>query len=326
VVTCTANDAAGNQAAPVTLSVTVNPPPEPTPTEIPTATEEPSSTDTPESTDTPTPTDTPTDVEEPDTTETLTPTPTETESPTPTKTPTKAPKKKETPTPTPKTVATPAALDLPWPPPESFVIVTDGGPIDSLAAIWGGEAFPITQEFGHTDFSVRHPKMYAYGFLYGLDGYEHPGIDIGMAAGTPLYSPVAGTVKIAGGVPYYTYYGNGQPGVGELMIETNHGDEVILGHMGRIAVTEGQKVKPGQFLGLSGGDNGDHLHLETREIQPGGWYRVVDPRKSFLIPSIAKAAKATKDAEKKTAKAAAKKKSQEAASAKKKKHKKKKES
>jgi murein DD-endopeptidase MepM/ murein hydrolase activator NlpD len=153
--------------------------------------------------------------------------------------------------------------------------------------MWGGQDYPISQEFGHTDFSVRHHNWYSYGEGYGLDGYEHPGIDIGMPAGTPLYSPVKGTVKIAGGVPYYTYYGNGQPGVGELLIETANGDEVILGHMGLIVVTEGQKVKPGQFVGLSGGDNGDHLHLETRELQQGGWYRIVDPRDSFLVEAIA---------------------------------------
>jgi murein DD-endopeptidase MepM/ murein hydrolase activator NlpD len=192
----------------------------------------------------------------------------------------------EAPTPAPTQVA----LDLPWPPPDSFVIVTDGGPIDGLAAIWNNvEDFPITQEFGHTDFSVTHPSWYAYGLTYGLDGYEHPGLDIGMPAGTPLYSPVEGTVKIAGGVPFYTFYGNGAPGVGELLIETASGDQVILGHMGRITVNVGDHVVAGQFVGLSGGDNGDHLHLEVREIQSDKSYKIVDPRKSFLIKAIADA-------------------------------------
>jgi murein DD-endopeptidase MepM/ murein hydrolase activator NlpD len=184
------------------------------------------------------------------------------------------------------TVEVPAALELPWPPPPDFILVTDGGPIDGLSAIWNNQDFPISQEFGHTEFSVQHYSWYAYGTDYGLDGYEHPGIDIAMPAGTPLYSPVDGVVKVAGGVPYYTYYGNGQPGVGELLIETADGNEVILGHMGRITVQEGQRVEAGQFVGLSGGDNGDHLHLETREIQPWDSYRIVDPRHSFLIPAL----------------------------------------
>jgi murein DD-endopeptidase MepM/ murein hydrolase activator NlpD len=206
---------------------------------------------------------------------------------TPTQTITTIPVAIPTPTAT-AAVEVPAALELPWPPPSDFILVTDGGPIDGLSAIWNNEDFPISQEFGHTGFSVQHFSWYAYGMDYGLDGYEHPGIDIAMPAGTPLYSPVDGVVKVAGGVPYYTYYGNGQPGVGELLIETADGNEVILGHMGRITVQEGQRVEAGQFVGLSGGDNGDHLHLETREIQP--WdsdsYRIVDPRHSFLIPAL----------------------------------------
>ncbi|HET8521583.1 MAG TPA: M23 family metallopeptidase, partial [Thermomicrobiales bacterium] len=160
-----------------------------------------------------------------------------------------------------------------------------------LSAIWNNQDFPISQEFGHTSFSIQHFSWYAYGMEYGLDGYEHPGIDIAMPAGTPLYSPVDGIVKVAGGVPYYTYYGNGQPGVGELLIETADGNEVILGHMGRITVEEGQEVEAGQFVGLSGGDNGDHLHLETRELQPGNAYRAVDPRHSFLVPALEQVAR-----------------------------------
>jgi hypothetical protein len=160
-----------------------------------------------------------------------------------------------------------------------------------LASIWGGEDWPISQEFGHTDFSVTHGSWYAYGLDYGLDGYEHPGLDVGMPRGTALYSPVDGTVEIAGGVPYYTFYGNGQPGVGELLIQTEDGDQVILGHMAHIVVEAGDKVKVGQFVGLSGGDNGDHVHLETRELQPLGGYKITDPRHSFLVPILKAALK-----------------------------------
>jgi murein DD-endopeptidase MepM/ murein hydrolase activator NlpD len=125
--------------------------------------------------------------------------------------------------------------------------------------------------------------MYRYGLDYGLDGRAHPGLDIGMPAGTPLYAPVVGTVLIAGGTPDFAFYKNGEPGVGELLIRTDAGDEVVLGHMGRIAVLPGERVAVGQFVGLSGGENGDHLHLETRVVQAGGGFLVVDPRASFLI-------------------------------------------
>ncbi|MBA3280826.1 MAG: peptidoglycan DD-metalloendopeptidase family protein, partial [Acidimicrobiia bacterium] len=180
----------------------------------------------------------------------------------------------------------PPPLDLPWPPPERIVPGGGGGPLGVLTAIWGNLDFPISQEFGHTEFSLNHPEWYHYGLDYGLDGREHPGLDIGMPAGTYLYAPVDGTVEIAGGTPYFTHYNNIQPGVGELLIRTDRGDQVVLGHMGRIAVQQGQRVTTGQFAGLSGGYNGDHLHLEARELQPDGRYRIVDPRDSFVATAL----------------------------------------
>jgi murein DD-endopeptidase MepM/ murein hydrolase activator NlpD len=70
--------------------------------------------------------------------------------------------------------------------------------------------------------------------------------------------------------------------VGELKIQTDDGHVVILGHMGLITVPVGTRVEFGQLVGLSGGDNGDHLHLEVRH----GGTRLVDPRQSFLIAAI----------------------------------------
>jgi murein DD-endopeptidase MepM/ murein hydrolase activator NlpD len=54
--------------------------------------------------------------------------------------------------------------------------------------IWENREYPISQEFGHTWFSVRHGSWYDYGRAYGLDGFEHTGLDIGMPRGTPIYS------------------------------------------------------------------------------------------------------------------------------------------
>lgn len=155
-----------------------------------------------------------------------------------------------------------------------------GGGTGSIDGITGGQSYPISQEFGRTDFSVT-TDIYNYGTAYGLDGYSHTGLDVGMPAGTPLYSPVDGTVMIAGGTPYYTYYGNGSPGVGELLIQKDNGDQIVLGHMSVISVSVGQRVSVGDPVGLSGGENGDHLHLEVRVLQPGGNYIIVDPR-SYL--------------------------------------------
>lgn len=289
VVTCAANDAAGNPALPRSFKVTVNVPP--TPTAEPSTSAEPTLTEVPTQTGVPTgtPTDstsTVTSTPQPDSTATATPTPK-------TRKPTATPPPSATPT---STVPVRAPLELPWPPPDGFTLAGDGGPLGPLAAIWGNQDYPVSQEFGHTEFSIANASWYAYGLDYGLDGYAHTGLDIGMPAGTPLYAPVEGTVKISGGTPYFTFYGNGAPGVGELLIETKEGHEVILGHMGRIAVEVGDEVKIGDFVGLSGGDNGDHLHLEVREKQEKtDALRLVDPRKSFVMDRLEKAQKAQQE-------------------------------
>lgn len=321
IVTCQASDSAGNEAAPVAFSVVVSPPPPLPPTQeptiVPTATQPLVPTEEPTEAVVPTATTIPRMVatveptvvvsvvitETQEATPTLKPNPSPTFTPTitPDGSPTSEPSPPVTPSPTatlspmpsPTSVPVepvPAALELPWPPPGNFVINTYGGSIETLEAIWGYQQFPISQEFGHTGFSIAHFAWYAYGVAYGLDGFEHTGLDIGMPAGTWLYSPVDGTVSVSGGTPYYTYYGNGDPHVGELRIMTDDGNEVILGHMGRISVDAGERVEIGQFVGLSGGDNGDHLHLEVREVQFGGWHRIVDPRTSFVVDVLKEAA------------------------------------
>jgi murein DD-endopeptidase MepM/ murein hydrolase activator NlpD len=188
--------------------------------------------------------------------------------------------------PTPELTPTPSALALPWPPPPPANPIYGSGPIDGLAVIWGGLWFPVSQEFGHTLFSLSQPTLYQYGTGFGLDGRAHTGLDVGMARGTLLYSPVDGVIVAAGGTGGFGFYGNTLPGVGELRIETADGNQVILGHMAAISVFVGDVVEVGQFVGLSGGDNGDHLHIETRQALAGGGHVIVDPRVSFLIPSL----------------------------------------
>lgn len=139
----------------------------------------------------------------------------------------------------------------------------------------------VSQGFGSTPFArstceVGSPfyHMYWYGKDGGLDGCSHPAEDWSMPRGTQVYSPVNGVVEVAGGTPYYTFYGDGSPGVGELSIITDSGDRLTLGHMMKITVEVGQRVKPGDKTGLSGGYNGDHLHVETRKKKQ----TYVDPR------------------------------------------------
>jgi len=84
-----------------------------------------------------------------------------------------------------------------------------------------------------------------------------------------------------------------RPRVGWLLSRSHLWPDRDLGshHLGRIAVNVGDRIKIGQFVGLSGGDNGDHVHLEVREHRSGGWLQAVDPRKSFLIDVLKDAAK-----------------------------------
>lgn len=310
MVGCWAIDSSGNASAVVAFAVIVDPPPPPPPSETPLPTSPP--TEIPLPTSTPIPaTELPTEPITPVATAessvggegevVATPTPTSTAdgSPLPTASPTVTVAPSPTvPTatvapspPAPTAEPVPAGLPLPWPLPGNITINTYGGPLNGIDAIWGYEEFPISQEFGHTEFSIANYSWYAYGLGYGLDGFEHPGLDIGMPAGTWLYSPVEGTVQVAGNSPSYTFYGNGESYVGHLQIVTDNGDEIVLGHMGRISVGVGERVSVGQFIGTSGGYNGDHLHLEVREMQQGGWLRAVDPRQSIIVVAIEVAAK-----------------------------------
>ena len=152
----------------------------------------------------------------------------------------------------------------------------------NITTMLGGSQPRITQEFGLTDFARGHLNgMYSYATAYG--GQGHVGLDIGLNPGSPLYAPIGGTVITTGGTGYYTdsRYDKYAPGRGELKIKLDNGDEVILGHMQSIGVQVGQRVSAGQLVGLSGTNNGGHVHLEYRKYTPGATssgYTAIDPR------------------------------------------------
>lgn len=158
-----------------------------------------------------------------------------------------------------------------------------GAPMGTLWSIWGGTNIPITQEYGHTDYSTGEgAAVYDFGAEYGLDGDQHTGLDIGTVDGTRLYSPVAGTVIVAGGSGFYRdETGRHDPATsGELRIRLDNGHELILGHNSAVNVQRGQRVNPGDFVGLSGSANGDHLHVEYRipDQRTASSWAIVDPR------------------------------------------------
>ena len=89
-------------------------------------------------------------------------------------------------------------------------------------------------------------------------GYDwHPGIDIAVEFGTPVYAAAAGTVEQAGTNGGYGRY---------VRIAHGNGYETAYGHMSGLAVAAGQKVIKGEiigFVGSTGYSTGPHLHYEV---------------------------------------------------------------
>lgn len=90
----------------------------------------------------------------------------------------------------------------------------------------------------------------------------HGGIDIGVAAGTPIIAAEAGTVTVANGVDSwgggYGFY---------VMIDHGEGDETLYAHCSSICVRYGQFVQKGEviaYVGSTGNSTGNHLHFEIR--------------------------------------------------------------
>lgn len=94
----------------------------------------------------------------------------------------------------------------------------------------------------------------------------HSGIDFRFDPGAPIRSTGDGTVTVAGVV---SGYGN--------MVEVDHGQGITTryGHMSRILVNVGEKVKSGDTVGSAGStgrSTGTHLHYEVRRND-----RPIDP-------------------------------------------------
>ncbi|BCJ37743.1 hypothetical protein Athai_52460 [Actinocatenispora thailandica] len=89
-------------------------------------------------------------------------------------------------------------------------------------------------------------------------GTNHPGIDLAVATGTPVYAAHSGTVTLAGADGGY---GNG------VEIDDGAGLSTVYGHNSSVTVSAGQHVTRGQLIAYSGstGDStGPHVHFELR--------------------------------------------------------------
>lgn len=86
----------------------------------------------------------------------------------------------------------------------------------------------------------------------------HKGIDLAGPVGTPIYATADGIVSRA---DWFSSYG--------LYVSIEHGGalETRYGHMSRLNVANGQRVRKGDtigFIGTTGRSTGPHLHYEVR--------------------------------------------------------------
>jgi hypothetical protein len=156
----------------------------------------------------------------------------------------------------------------------------DGDGRLTIEEIVGGVDFWVGQDYGPTTFDGGYGYCHAYGNWSGL---VHCGIDISIPNGTPLFVPEDSTAIIVGS-PYFEDWNDpNAANTGELRLETPDGTHIILGHMSRIDLWEGQDVEMGDWSGLSGYANGDHVHIEVRVRDDGfaSGYRTVDPAEYF---------------------------------------------
>jgi murein DD-endopeptidase MepM/ murein hydrolase activator NlpD len=117
---------------------------------------------------------------------------------------------------------------------------------------------PAIQPVSNKDLS-----RIASGFGYRIDPvYKstkfHAGLDFAAPQGTPIYATANGTVETAGNTG--NGYGN------HVVINNGYGYETLFGHMYRVKVRTGQKVKRGEIIGWvgnTGKSTGPHCHYEV---------------------------------------------------------------
>ncbi len=117
---------------------------------------------------------------------------------------------------------------------------------------------PAIQPVSNKDLS-----RIASGFGYRIDPvYKttkfHAGLDFAAPQGTPIYATANGTVETAGNTG--NGYGN------HVVINNGYGYETLFGHMYKVKVKHGEKVKRGEvigWVGSTGKSTGPHCHYEV---------------------------------------------------------------
>ena len=109
----------------------------------------------------------------------------------------------------------------------------------------------------------------------------HKGLDMAASTGTPIYATADGLVSKA---EWFSSYGN--------FIAIGHGGdlETRFGHLSRIAVSAGQRVRKGDiigYVGSTGRSTGPHLHYEVRvagqAVDPAPYMREDGGERAFAL-------------------------------------------
>lgn len=116
---------------------------------------------------------------------------------------------------------------------------------------------------------MRYPLDYIYitqGYRanpnqLGYSDFGHTGIDLRAPIGTDVFSPAKGTVKLVNNDPNYLG--------GKYAIINGGGYDFYVGHLSKVLVRAGQKVKEGQHIAESGNTSSSkispHLHFQVRK-------------------------------------------------------------
>ncbi len=91
-----------------------------------------------------------------------------------------------------------------------------------------------------------------------IPGRKHPGVDMAMPEGTPVFATAFGTVTFAGLDAQYGYM---------IVMQNNDSIETVFGHNSRNLVQVGDTIFAGQRIALSGNtgqSSAPHLHYEIR--------------------------------------------------------------
>jgi murein DD-endopeptidase MepM/ murein hydrolase activator NlpD len=102
-------------------------------------------------------------------------------------------------------------------------------------------------------------------------GKAHKGVDIAVPEGTPVAAMHEGIIVLAA---YNGGYGN------QVIIDHGNGIKTTYGHNSRLMVKEGQRVKAGDIIAISGStghSTGPHVHLEIHvndvAVNPLPWFK-----------------------------------------------------